>query len=184
MLFRSIYDNSNGILKDNEVFVESPVVAYGIYSSNWGDKANNITYNNNNVVGNSSYIYGIYVSGNNETLIGNEITLVGNFTTGVASSASTVTLNKNDIITNGNNIGNASKCGDSIIAETTGVKIAYGNATVTNCTVKTTGEYTVNTTGAGSVTYNSLVSNVGLGDKTVQANNKTKIGRASCRERV
>ena len=168
-----IYDNSNGILKDNEVFVESPVVAYGIYSSNWGDKANNITYNNNNVVGNSSYIYGIYVSGNNETLIGNEITLVGNFTTGVASSASTVTLNKNDIITNGNNIGNASKCGDSIIAETTGVKIAYGNATVTNCTVKTTGEYTVNTTGAGSVTYNSLVSNVGLGDKTVQANNKT-----------
>ena len=99
-----------------------------------------LSYNNNNVVGNSSYIYGIYVSGNNETLIGNEITLVGNFTTGVASSASTVTLNKNDIITNGNNIGNASKCGDSIIAETTGVKIAYGNATVTNCTVKTTGQ--------------------------------------------
>lgn len=168
-----IYDNSNGIVKDNEVFVESPVVAYGIYSSNWGDKANNILYEGNDVVGNSTYIYGIYVSGNNETLIGNEITLVGNFTTGVASSASNVILNKNDIVTSGNNIGNASKCGDSIIAETTGIKIAYGNASVTNCTVKTTGEYTVNTTGAGSVIYNYLVSNVGLGDKTVQANNKT-----------
>lgn len=72
-----------------------------------------------------------------------------------------------------NNIGNASNCGDSIIAETTGIKIAYGNASVTNCTVKTTGENTVNTTGSGSVTYNYLVSNTGLGDKTVQSNNKT-----------
>ena len=166
-----IYDNSNGIIKDNEVFVESPVVAYGIYSSNWGDKANNIIYEGNNVAGNSTYIYGIYVSGNNETLTGNEITLVGNFTTGVASSAANVILNKNDIVTSGNNIGNASNCGDSIIAETTG--IAYGNASVTNCTVKTTGENTVNTTGSGSVTYNYLVSNTGLGDKTVQSNNKT-----------
>lgn len=42
--------------------------------------------------GNSTYIYGIYVSGNNETLTGNEITLVGNFTTGVASSAANVIL--------------------------------------------------------------------------------------------
>ncbi len=168
-----IYDNSNGIIKDNEVFVESPVVAYGIYSSNWGDKANNIIYEGNNVAGNSTYIYGIYVSGNNETLTGNEITLVGNFTTGVASSAANVILNKNDIVTSGNNIGNASNCGDSIIAETTGIKIAYGNASVTNCTVKTTGENTVNTTGSGSVTYNYLVSNTGLGDKTVQSNNKT-----------
>ena len=168
-----IYDNSNGIIKDNEVFVESPVVAYGIYSSNWGDKANNIIYEGNNVAGNSTYIYGIYVSGNNETLTGNEITLVGNFTTGVASSAANVILNKNDIVTSGNNIGNASNCGDSIIAETTGIKIAYGNVSVTNCTVKTTGENTVNTTGLGSVTYNYLVSNVGLGDKTVQSNNKT-----------
>lgn len=168
-----IYDNSNGIVKDNEVFVESPVVAYGIYSSNWGDKANNILYEGNDVVGNSTYIYGIYVSGNNETLIGNGITLVGNFTTGVASSASNVILNKNDIVTSGNNIGNASNCGDSIIAETTGIKIAYGNASVTNCTVKTTGENTVNITGSGSVTYNYLVSNTGLGDKTVQSNNKT-----------
>ena len=168
-----IYDNSNGIIKDNEVFVESPVVAYGIYSRNWGDKANNIIYEGNNVAGNSTYIYGIYVSGNNETLTGNEITLVGNFTTGVASSAANVILNKNDIVTSGNNIGNASNCGDSIIAETTGIKIAYGNASVTNCTVKTTGENTVNTTGSGSVTYNYLVSNVGLGDKTVQSNNKT-----------
>ena len=168
-----IYDNSNGIIKDNEVFVESPVVAYGIYSSNWGDKANNIIYEGNNVAGNSTYIYGIYVSGNNETLTGNEITLVCNFTTGVASSAANVILNKNDIVTSGNNIGNASNCGDSIIAETTGIKIAYGNASVTNCTVKTTGENTVNTTGSGSVTYNYLVSNTGLGDKTVQSNNKT-----------
>lgn len=168
-----IYDNSNGIIKDNEVFVESPVVAYGIYSSNWGDKANNIIYEGNNVAGNSTYIYGIYVSGNNETLTGNEITLIGNFTTGVASSAANVILNKNDIVTSGNNIGNASNCGDSIIAETTGIKIAYGNASVTNCTVKTTGENTVNTTGSGSVTYNYLVSNTGLGDKTVQSNNKT-----------
>lgn len=168
-----IYDNSNGIIKDNEVFVESPVVAYGIYSSNWGDKANNIIYEGNNVAGNSTYIYGIYVSGNNETLTGNEITLVGNFTTGVASSAANVILNKNDIVTSGNNIGNASNCGDSIIAETTGIKIAYGNASVTNCTVKITGENTVNTTGSGSVTYNYLVSNTGLGDKTVQSNNKT-----------
>lgn len=168
-----IYDNSNGIIKDNEVFVESPVVAYGIYSSNWGDKANNIIYEGNNVAGNSTYIYGIYVSGNNETLTGNEITLVGNFTTGVASSAANVILNKNDIVTSGNNIGNASNCGDSIIAETTGIKIAYGNTSVTNCTVKTTGENTVNTTGSGSVTYNYLVSNTGLGDKTVQSNNKT-----------
>lgn len=168
-----VYDNSNGIIKDNEVFVESPVVAYGIYSSNWGDKANNIIYEGNNVAGNSTYIYGIYVSGNNETLTGNEITLVGNFTTGVASSAANVILNKNDIVTSGNNIGNASNCGDSIIAETTGIKIAYGNASVTNCTVKTTGENTVNTTGSGSVTYNYLVSNTGLGDKTVQSNNKT-----------
>lgn len=168
-----IYDNSNGIIKDNEVFVESPVVAYGIYSSNWGSKANNIIYEGNNVAGNSTYIYGIYVSGNNETLTGNEITLVGNFTTGVASSAANVILNKNDIVTSGNNIGNASNCGDSIIAETTGIKIAYGNASVTNCTVKTTGENTVNTTGSGSVTYNYLVSNTGLGDKTVQSNNKT-----------
>lgn len=168
-----IYDNSNGIIKDNEVFVESPVVAYGIYSSNWGSKANNIIYEGNNVAGNSTYIYGIYVSGNNETLTCNEITLVGNFTTGVASSAANVILNKNDIVTSGNNIGNASNCGDSIIAETTGIKIAYGNASVTNCTVKTTGENTVNTTGSGSVTYNYLVSNTGLGDKTVQSNNKT-----------
>ena len=144
-----IYDNSNGIIKDNEVFVESPVVAYGIYSSNWGSKANNIIYEGNNVAGNSTYIYG------------------------VASSAANVILNKNDIVTSGNNIGNASNCGDSIIAETTGIKIAYGNASVTNCTVKTTGENTVNTTGSGSVTYNYLVSNTGLGDKTVQSNNKT-----------
>lgn len=153
--------------------IESPIVAYGIYSSSFPNKNNNITYDSNNVVGNSSYVYGIYLSGYNETLLNNNISLIGNFTVGIASSADLLTLIENNILTTGNNIGNASNCGDSIVAETTGIKIASGDVTVVNCTVKTNGDYAINTTGAGSITYNYLIANVGLGNDAVKFNNKT-----------
>lgn len=168
-----INGDSTGIIKNNEILIESPIVAYGIYSSSFPNKNNNITYDSNNVVGNSSYVYGIYLSGYNETLLNNNISLIGNFTVGIASSADLLTLIENNILTTGNNIGNASNCGDSIVAETTGIKIASGDVTVVNCTVKTNGDYAINTTGAGSITYNYLIANVGLGNDAVKFNNKT-----------
>ena len=168
-----IQKGSNGAVNNNDILVDSPVVAYGIYSSDYSSRTNNITYNNNVVTGGSSYVYGIYVSGHDETLVNNNIYLTGNFTTGVASSADNLTMGGNNIIANGNNMGNASNCGDYIIAETTGIKIVRGNANVMDCSVQTTGDYAINTTGAGSITYNYLVSNVGLGDATVIANNQT-----------
>lgn len=168
-----INGDSTGIIKNNEILIESPIVAYGIYSSSFPNKNNNITYDSNSVVGNSSYVYGIYLSGYNETLLNNNISLIGNFTVGIASSADLLTLIENNILTTGNNIGNASNCGDSIVAETTGIKIASGDVTVVNCTVKTNGDYAINTTGAGSITYNYLIANVGLGNDAVKFNNKT-----------
>lgn len=168
-----INGDSTGVIKNNEILIESPIVAYGIYSSSFPNKNNNITYDSNNVVGNSSYVYGIYLSGYNETLLNNNISLIGNFTVGIASSADLLTLIENNILTTGNNIGNASNCGDSIVAETTGIKIASGDVTVVNCTVKTNGDYAINTTGAGSITYNYLIANVGLGNDAVKFNNKT-----------
>ena len=165
--------DSTGIINHNKVFVDSPVVAYGIYSSDWSNRTNNVTYKYNVVTGKSAYVYGIYVSGHNESLLSNDISLTGNFTTGVASSADNLAMNGTIIVAAGNNIGNASKCGDSIIAETTGIKIVRGNASITESSVQTTGDYAVNTTGAGSITYNYLISNVGLGDSAVSANNQT-----------
>ena len=168
-----IQKGSMGIVNDNMIVVESPVVAYGIYSSDYLNRTNNITYVGNDVTGNSSYIYGIYVSGHNESLIDNFVGLTGNFTTDIASSADILTVNNNTCNAFGNNIGDSSQCGDSIVAETTGIKIVRGNATVINSTIVSDGDYAVNTTGAGSVTYNYLVANVGLGDNAVSANNKT-----------
>ncbi len=164
---------STAIIKGNEIKFNSPIVAYGIYSSDYSNRVNNVSYVNNNIEGNSSYVYGIYVSGYCETLLNNNVSLAGNFTTGVASSADILAINGCQIINNANNIGNASNCGDSIIAEDTGIKIVRGNASVTNCNIKTyNGTYAVNTTGAGSITYNNLVSTAGLGDYAVIASNQ------------
>jgi hypothetical protein len=165
-----VQKESTGIVKSNKFDFNSPIVAYGIYSN----KINNISYVNNTIKGNSSYIYGIYVSGYKETLLNNTISLKGNFTIGIASSADLLFINECSIVNDANNIGNASSCGDSIIAEDTGVKIVRGNVIVANCNIKTyNGTYAVNTTGAGSVIYNNLVSTVGLGDYAVSANNQT-----------
>ncbi len=45
-----IYDNSNGILKDNEVFVESQLL-HMVFTQVIGVTVNNITYTNTQVVG-------------------------------------------------------------------------------------------------------------------------------------
>ena len=165
---------STAIIKGNEIKFNSPIVAYGIYSSDYSNRVNNVSYVNNSIKGNSSYVYGIYASGYNEKLLNNNVSLTGNFTTGVASSANILTINGCQIINKANNIGNASNCGDSIIAEDTGIKIVRGNASVTNSTIKTyNGTYAINATGAGSITYNNLVSTAGLGDYAVIANNQT-----------
>ena len=155
---------SSGIINDNEIFVKGDSV-YGIYTANWaGDVKANIT--NNNIETDGITSFGMSLSASEVLVENNTISSNGNFTTGIASKVANITINNNTIADNASDEGTPAGY-DSMGIETTGIHIVSGNATVTNNDVKTNGEFAVDAKGTGSVTDNTLFAKEYTGDAAV-----------------
>ena len=155
---------SNGIINDNEINVKGDSV-YGIYTANWaGDVKANIT--NNNIETDGITSFGMSLSASEALVENNTISSNGNFTTGIASKVANITINNNTIADNASDEGTPAGY-DSMGIETTGIHIVSGNATVTNNDVKTNGEFAVDAKGTGSVTDNTLFAKEYTGDAAV-----------------
>ena len=76
----------NTEINNNYIEVESPVVAYGIYSGmNGGDLE--VEYFNNTILATSDIVYGMELCGTAENVQENVITVIGNKTTGIAAKS-------------------------------------------------------------------------------------------------
>ncbi len=98
--------STNAAISNNYIDVESPVVAYGIYSGmNGGDLL--AKYIENNIYVNSDIAYGMELCGSDENVGMNTITVVGNKTTGIAAKSESVNIFDNFIYALGDNLGNS-----------------------------------------------------------------------------
>ena len=157
---------SSGVVENNTITAEAPVVAYPVYSSMSGNQVI-ADYIDNVINGEADIVYGMELAGTNESAHGNTITVKGNKTTGIAGKSENLIIVDNKIEALGENLGNTTLW-EAFVPETTGVKIIGGNATVEKNNIKANGAATVNITDVNAtVVYNYLVGNETFGDASV-----------------
>ena len=164
-----------GVIENNEITVEAPASAYGIYAADWYASGCSAEIYNNLMDINANTLFGISLYGVDEASIsGNDIDAYGNYTTGIASNAKTLTVSSNDMLLNASNEGTPLGY-DSLGIESVGVHIISDDASITNNAIRTTGNFTVNTSGSGNVADNYLVADVLMGDESVNATDATLV---------
>jgi len=162
----SVENSGSFYIYDNELFVSAPNITYGIVSQTYGSELN-ASYMNNTIDADSSIVYAVRLAGTNDEFIQNEISAVGDLAMGIGSSSANASIKFNTIEAKGTGSSDVSSF-DSLSPETVGVKIAGGNAYVTDNTIKTNGEYSVNASNTSStVAYNYLQSDLLYGDDSV-----------------
>lgn len=175
---------ATGVVNKNNITVVGVGTVYGIYSGMWNaENPLAVNYTNNIINGNGFFACGIELGGAKEKVISNNITLDGNYTIGVtlykyAQNTIESTISGNKIVSNGESIGDASAYYDSVGIETTGIKIASGNVTITENDVRTAGDYAINLCGSNAtVADNYLAGKKYVGDNSVvNAENATISG--------
>ena len=106
---------------NNYIDIESPVVAYGIYSGmNGGDLM--ASYFENIIIATSDIVYGMELCGSDEYVRVNLITVFGNKTTGIAAKSGQVDIQNNVINALGENLGNSTTT-DSFKPMTAGIHV-------------------------------------------------------------
>ena len=167
---------ASGIVNKNDISVSGLGTVYGIYSGMWkGMSPVTVNYTNNVISGNGFFACGIELGGAKENAVANNITLEGNYTIGVAlykygQDTIDSTIKGNDIASNGVSIGNASdsKYYDAVGIETTGIKIASGNVTISDNNVRTAGDYAINLCGSNAtVADNYLAAKKTVGPNSI-----------------
>ncbi|WP_407432604.1 hypothetical protein [Methanobrevibacter sp.] len=149
-----IEGNASGTVKNNNIAVTSPSVAYPVYSAmSNGDV--DVVYVGNNIAASSDIVYGMELSGNNESVFSNYIDLSGNKTTGIAASSKVINISNNTIIASGENLGNSST-GDKFESYTVAINIYGSQAEVFDNNIMSTA--------AGIVTQGG---NITIGNNTI-----------------
>lgn len=120
---------ASGVVENNTIIIAAPTAAYPIYSgmSN-GDIE--VEYNNNEIYADAFVVYGMELTGSDETVFKNEFYLYGNYTTGIASKSKTSRIEKNNIRVNGTCVGNVSDYWDAFDVYTVGINLYNSSATV------------------------------------------------------
>lgn len=166
----SINGPFSGEVKNNKIDVSAKDVVYGIYSSGWNGVIN-ATYTNNTITAKSDVVYGMELTGMEETVKDNTIYATGNWTMGIVSSTSYLVIEGNDISALGEGKSNVTSA-DSFGVDNTGILVkSTGDATIKNNNVTTTGIYTVKVSAASSsVENNYLIAKSLTGDASVSSN--------------
>ena len=151
----------SGVIKNNNVTAVAPGVTYAIYSSM---SHGNITvdYLNNQISSYAYLAYGMELRGLKETVSGNSFSIAGGDGIGILSSSKDVTVTGNDFDIDANSTISSAFVGVS------------GNATITDNSVVTGGEYAVDVLNITAlVKDNYLVADNLTGDAAVNYNPKT-----------
>ena len=160
-----------GVVKDNSIDVTGVESAYAIYSGMNGQNVSAV-YQENKIRGDAYNVFGMSLGDVESVIVDNHIVLLGNYTTAIAFKGSNLTVDSNLIIAAGNNEGNLSVW-EAFGVETIGIKVANGEATITNNNIVTTGDYAIDLKdNVASVHENYLIGDKFVGDESV--NNSAK----------
>ena len=175
----------NTEINNNYIEVESPVVAYGIYSGmNGGDLE--VEYFNNTILATSDIVYGMELCGTAENVQENVITVIGNKTTGIAAKSEDINIFINEINALGENLGNSTTT-ESFEPMTVGIHLLNAKATVERNTINSNSRGIVAENGYAIINRNEInVTDNGLDDSygilaegtdiTIYNNNITYVG--------
>jgi uncharacterized protein YacL (UPF0231 family) len=162
---------ATGVVKDNSIDVTGVESAYAIYSGMNGQNVSAV-YQENKIRGDAYNVFGMSLGDVESVIVDNHIVLLGNYTTAIAFKGSNLTVDSNLIIAAGNNEGNLSVW-EAFGVETIGIKVANGEATITNNNIVTTGDYAIDLKdNVASVHENYLIGDKFVGDESV--NNSAK----------
>jgi hypothetical protein len=167
---------ASGVVKNNNIYVSAPLAAYGIYSGMWYATAPLVVdYVNNTVSGDGFFVCGIEIGGAKENVSANHIYIAGNYTIGVAlykyvQDTIDTAICDNEIVAMGTNVGDKSLVWDSIGVETTGIKVAAGNITISGNDVKTSGDYAIVIGDASGIVSNNTLAAKFLGANAIKVN--------------
>ncbi len=153
----------NTEINNNYIDVESPSVAYGIYSGmNGGDLE--VEYFNNTILATSDIVYGMELCGTGENVQENVITVMGNKTTGIAAKSDDINIFVNEINVLGENLGNSTTT-DSFTPMTVGIHLLDAKARIDRNTIVSNSRGIVAENGLVSINGNEItVADNGLDD--------------------
>lgn len=163
----------SGTIKNNNIKAIADYVSYPYYATLIVEK---IELKNNDIYGEGEYVYGVEIYNGNKTQIEeNTINVKGDYSLAIAIASRSTgnTINKNTINTIGSKEGEK-QCGDSILAENTGIKIVYesNNNLITNNKITTQGKYSINLEDTNNtLSGNELKSSLGTGNATIKDKN-------------
>jgi hypothetical protein len=175
---------ATGVINHNKIDAKAPDFSYPIYAGmNAQDVSTNIT--NNDIAGEAYYVVGIEVGGDKVVLDNNNIAVKGNHTIGVGAYVNELEVNNSTIVSDASNEGDI-PIWDNMGTDTTGIKVAKGNFSITNNDVDTTGDYAaILGDNSGNVTNNMLTSNNGAGnDALIGLGNVNATGNPETRNKI
>ena len=165
-----IEGGSSALVEDNNLFIESPNVAYPVYSAiNWGTmEAPSVDYVGNVIMADSDVVYGMHLTENKSNIVGNTISIYGNYTMGIYSfvpeNVTVIMNNKIDVYGLKNDTKSA---GDMVPAQTVGI-LATSESDIRNNIIESYGNYTIVSSSSDSkITDNYLVAKELIGDESV-----------------
>ena len=155
-----------GNIDKNNIKATATNSAYPIYSG-MNYKPVDVDITNNNVTGEAYYVVGMELGGTAALIKENEIKVTGNYTMGIASTVGDLAVGNNTIVSKASNEG-TQPVPDSMGSDTTGIKVAKGNFTISGNDIETTGEYAaILGDNNGTITNNQLLSNAGAGNDAI-----------------
>ena len=172
---------ASGIIMANNISATAPNSAYPIYAGMNGQDLD-VLIGYNNISGEAYYVVGAEIGGDEAILYKNNIDVKGNHTIGVGAYVNNLTVVENTIDSSASNEGDL-PIWDNMGTDTTGIKVAKGNFTISNNVVETTGDYAaILGENSGNITNNDLLSSngagnnaiIGLGDINATGNPETK----------
>ena len=165
---------SSGQIIYNNITATAPNSAYPVYAGMNGQDLN-MAVGGNNIKGESYYVVGVEIGGETVIISQNNIDVAGNHTIGIGTFANVTSISDNNISSIASNEGNE-YVGDKLGADTTGIKVVKGNATISNNNVQTTGDYALDLGSANAtVTDNYLAGKKAVGDNSVVNGNDVTV---------
>lgn len=165
---------ATGVIDNNVISAKAGTLVYPIYAGmNYQDVSAN--YTNNKLTGEGYLVLGFSLGDVKSVIANNTIDLTGNYTMGVASNVADLTVDGNKIILDASNEGNLTLW-ETFGADTVGVNVVSGIATVINNRVITNSEYTVKVADTNSSVHdNYLIAESLKGDASVNATGDAEI---------
>jgi len=165
---------ASGVVEDNTIIAKASNLSYPVYSGMNG-KPVSVNITGNDIQGEAYLAIAAELAGQEAIVKDNTIVAKGNHTMGIASKVDKLTVANNQIISNASNEGNET-ISETFGTNTTGIKIAGGQATISNNNVKTTGDYAIDVADTNStIQPNHVESAKGSGVNAVHSTGNATI---------